>query len=139
MTQVNTDFPVLGTPTDVPYDANNFGATLSMTWAVDLADQVTYQFIQSGSFLMIWLRILNTTVGGTVAGANITIKLPNGLKAAKTSAFPFLCAPGGGASEGCIIATTAGSNLLTILRYNANWVLGSNNTDINGWIGLITQ
>jgi hypothetical protein len=139
VTQVNTDYPGIPQFTDVPYDPNNFAATASMTWSVDSADQVTYQWCALGSLLFLWIRLLNTTVGGVVAGANLTLKMPNGLKAAKTVAQPFLCAPGGGASEGCIIATTAGSNLLTILRYNATWVLGTNNTDVNGLIVVATQ
>jgi len=138
MTQVNSDFPGFPQLSDVPFDATNFGATGSMTWTVGSADQVTYQFAILGSLLFIWLRLLNTTVGGTVASQNLTVKMPNGLKAAKTFAAPFLGSPAG-PTEGVIIATTAGSNLLTILRYNANWVAGSDNTDVNGWLVVPIQ
>lgn len=121
---------------DNPYLAANFGATAAMTWTVDLADQVTFRYAKQGRMMAIWLRILNTTVGGVVAGGNPTIKIPESRTSRNEIAVPFLASPGGGATEGAILFCAAGSNLLLIQRYAANWVLGANNTDINGFVML---
>jgi hypothetical protein len=117
---------------DIPYVAGDFGATGAMTWTVDAADVHTFSYSLDGKMLTLTFLLANTTVGGVVAGANLTIKLPNGLLAAQETAQPCLVAPGGGATEGGIAFILAGSNLLTILRYAAAWIVGVNNTDVNG-------
>ena len=124
---------------DVPFNASDFAATLSMTWTVGAGDVSCYRYSLNGKLLSLWVQLNTTTVGGTVAGANLTLKMPNGLLAAKTWAASAICAPAGAASEGCIISAVAGSNLLTILRYAANWVLGSDNTSVNFQVTVEVQ
>lgn len=117
---------------DKAFDANDFFATLSMTWTVALADVTTYRYAKNGKVLRIILRLRNTTVGGTVTGANLQIKMPEGLVAKSDTLQVAMCAPGGGASEQCICFIAAGANVITILRNASNWVLGSDNTDVGG-------
>jgi len=116
---------------DVPFNATNFAATAAMTWTLTAPDQATYSYVLNGKLLTVFVQLNTTTVGGVVAGANLTIKMPLGLLAAKTFAQTGIGAPGGAASEGIIVSVTSGSNLITLLRYSANWVLGADNTSIN--------
>lgn len=124
---------------DIPFAAANFGATGAMTWTVDAADVRTFAYSLDGKQLTLTFRLVNTTVGGVVAGNNLTIKLPNGMLAAQESAQCALCAPGGSPSEGSIAFAQVGNNLLTILRYAANWIAGANNTDVNGVVIVKVQ
>jgi hypothetical protein len=117
---------------DIPYLAANFGATGGMAWNVDLADQLTFAFQLDSKLLTLMFKLSNTTVVAPVAGNNLTMKLPNGLLAARSIAGCALAAPGGGALESIAVAATSGSNLLTILRYAANWVAGVDNTSVQG-------
>jgi hypothetical protein len=117
---------------DVPYDPTNFFGTGALTWTVDLADQATFSFqLIAGKLMTLELQLNATTIGGTVAGNNLQVKIPNGLLAAKTVAAPCLAAPAGAATEDVIASLTAGSNIITILRNAANWVVGANNTSVN--------
>lgn len=124
---------------DVPFSATDFAATLSMTWTVAAGDVTVYRYALAGKFMMLWLNLTTTTVGGVVAGANLTLKLPNGALAAKAATFNALAAPGGAALEGVAVAAAAGSNLLTILRYAANWIAGADNTAVAFGIVLEIQ
>ena len=112
--------------------ASDFFATLSMTWTVGAGDVVTYRYAKNGKLLKIILRLTGTTVGGTVSGANLQIKLPEGLTAKSDQIVLLTAAPGGGVSEQVLGFITAGSNIFTILRNSSNWVLGSDNTDVGG-------
>lgn len=138
MVQVNTDYPA---PQffNVPFAAANFGATGSMTWTVDSGDVVTFTYAIFGSMMWIWLRLATTTVGGTVAGQQLTIKLPNGVLAAKTVSMPATAGPNGGATESVLVASVAGSNLLVMARYAADWAAGANNTSIDFAIAVQIQ
>ena len=138
MTQVNSDYPTIQF-SDVPYAAANFGATASMTWTVDSGDVVTFTFAVLGNMMFIWLRVATTTVGGVVAGANLTVKIPNGRVAAKTCSMGGAAGPGGAASESVLVASVAGSNLLQIARYAATWVLGADNTSLDFFVGIQIQ
>jgi hypothetical protein len=139
MTQVNTDYPGIPIPVSVPFNAADFAATLSMTWTVGALDVTEFSYAIQGNLMFLWLNLTTTTVGGTVTGANLTLKLPAGAVAAKSETFTALAAPGGGSLEGCAVAATAGSNLLTILRYASNWVLGADNTAVAFGIVLRIQ
>lgn len=139
MTQVNTDYPGTPIPVAVPFNAADFAATLSMTWAVGAGDVTDFSYAILGNLMFLWVNLTATTVGGVVAGANLTLKLPAGAVAAKSETWAALAAPGGGALEGVAVASAAGSNLLTILRYAANWVLGSDNTAVAFGIVLRIQ
>jgi hypothetical protein len=121
----------LGTRVDVPFNATNFAATGAMTWTLTAPDQATYSYVLNGKILTVFVQLNTTTVGGTVAGNNLTIKMPNGVLAAKTVAQCGLGAPGGAATEGIIVSVTTGSNLITLLRYAANWIAGADNTSVN--------
>ncbi len=139
MTQVNTDYPGIPQFQDVPFVAADYGATLSMTWIVGAGDVSLYRAARQGTLLSLWLNLATTTVGGTVAGANLTVKLPFGLVAAKSAVFNAIASPGGGAVEGVFVTSTAGSNLLTVVRYASSWVLGSDNTGVAFSIQLEVQ
>jgi hypothetical protein len=121
----------LGARVDVAFNATNFAATGAMTWTVQAGDQATFSYSLNGKMLSVFLQLNTTTVGGTVAGNNLTIKMPLGLLAAKTFAQCGLAAPAGAATEGVIVSVTTGSNLITVLRYSANWVVGADNTSVN--------
>lgn len=123
--------PTLSPGISKAYDVNDFFATAAMTWTVDLADVANFSYSINGKFIKINLQLNTTTVGGVVAGANLQLKIPNGLLAARNIAGGCLAAPAGAATESVAWSVTAGSNIITILRYAANWVLGANNTSIN--------
>ena len=129
-TQVNTDYPGLPASIAPAFNAADFSATLSMTWTVASGDVACLRYAILGKVMWLWLNVSTTTVGGTVAGANLTFRIPGGYKAASAQTFNALAAPGAGALEGVAVAAAAGSDLLTILRYAANWVLGSDNTAV---------
>ena len=128
-----------GAANAIAFAAGNFSATGAMTWTVDLADQVTYAFMLEGKKLTLWFRLLNTTVGGVVAGNNLLMKLPLGLLAALETVQDVSAAPGGSPSEGILALTQVGSNNVTLLRYAANWIAGANNTDVNGVVVVPVQ
>lgn len=92
----------------VPFAASDFAATAAMTWTVALANVTTFAYVLEGKKLTLWLRLRNTTVGGVVAGANLTFKLPNGWLAALETVHSVIAAPGGLASEGIIAFTQVG-------------------------------
>lgn len=127
-TQVNTDYPGYPVFSDPVFNAADFGATGSMSWTVDSGDVVTFRYGILGLLMFIWLNLQTTTVGGTVAGQQLTVKIPGGFTAKKTTGVPGLAGPGGGGLETFNVTTTAGSNLLTLVRIGADWVAGSNNT-----------
>jgi hypothetical protein len=114
-----------------PYNVNDFFATAAMTWTVDLGDVDNFSYSINGKFIKLNARLINTTIGGVVAGANLQLKIPNGLLAARTITGGCLAAPAGAAVEGAIWGVVPGSNIITILRYAANWVLGANNTTVS--------
>lgn len=114
-----------------PYNVNDFFATAAMTWTVDAGDVSNFSFAIDGKFIRINAQLNTTTVGGVVAGANLQLKIPGGLLAARNMAGVCLAAPAGAATEAVAWSVTAGSNIITILRFAANWVLGANNTSVN--------
>lgn len=126
-TQVNSDYPAVQF-SDVAFAAANFGATGSMTWTVDSGDVVTFRYAVWGNLLFIWLNLQTTTVGGTVAGQQLTVKIPGGFTAKKTTGVPGLAGPNGGSLEVFNVTTTAGSTLLTLVRIGADWAAGADNT-----------
>lgn len=117
---------------DVPFVAGDFFATGAMTWTVEAADLQTFSYSLDGKILTLTFTINTTTIGGVVAGNNLQMKLPGGMLAAKKAVMSCLASPGGGALESVAITTTIGSNVLTILRYAANWIAGANNTGVSG-------
>ena len=128
-----------GAAIPIPFAATDFGATGGMAWTVAPANVTTFSYVLEGKKLTLWLRTKTTTVVAPVAGNNLTLKLPNGMKAAMEIVEVWFAAPGGGALEQVLIATTVGSNLCTILRDAGNWVAGVNNTDVGGTLVIMVQ
>jgi hypothetical protein len=128
-----------GAAIQIPFVAGDFFATGGMAWTVDPGDVNTWAYVLEGKKLTLWLRTRNTTIVAPVAGNNLQLKLPNGMKAAMETVQLWFAAPGGAPSEQVLIATTVGSNVCTILRDNANWVAGVNNTDVGGVLTIMVQ
>lgn len=119
------------------FAALDFAATLSMTWSVDAADQTLFKYVKLGKKLLIAIRLNNTTIGGTVAGANLTIKMPDGLLAAQVNEVPFTGVLSN-VPETVFASVAIGSNLITVRRASLNWVAGTNNVDVAGYITVDT-
>src|SRR5690349_16842334 len=64
-----------GTWVPVDYDAANFGGSGAMTWAVDPAGQVTFEYTLAGKRLEVAFVIRVATVGGVV-DTTLTIAIP---------------------------------------------------------------
>lgn len=140
MTQVNTDYQVVPEPVDVVFNASDFGATGGMTWNVGAGDVREFSYAILGKLMFLWVNVQASTVGGIVAGENLTLKLPAGAQAAKIETWAALAAPGGASLEGVAVTTSSvGSTLLTILRYAANWIAGADNTSVAFGIVLRIQ
>jgi hypothetical protein len=123
----------------IPYNAADFSASAAMTWTVDAIDVVTFSYLLEGKKLTLWWRLTNTTVGGVVAGANLLIRFPNGLRAAMETVQVTAAAPGGAAFEAVLAFTQVGLTTFTVLRFSAAWVLGVNNTDVSGILTVMVQ
>jgi len=122
------------------YSGANFIGGGSMTWTVDSGDVVTYQYTLIGKLITVVFRLLNTTVGGTLANT-LSVRVPGGFTAAKTTVSPTLLYNdnGAGAVVGTLLITATnnaiGLNKLTL----ANWSASTNNTEVNGVITFEVQ
>ncbi len=135
MTQVNTDYPG-ATPADVPFNAANFTSSAG-SWTVEAADVATNQLISFGNNVFLWIfRINTTTVVSTPT--KLSIALPFGKVAAKTCYQPVLLNPTSLPTEGGIAEIIAGTSVVNLQRYNADWVAGTNLTYVSGAIFFTT-
>jgi hypothetical protein len=66
------------------FDAGNFTASGSMTWTVEAADVGIDQYIQLGKFVIYWVTINTSTIGGTLSN-RLQIAIPNSFVSTKES------------------------------------------------------
>ncbi len=78
----------LGTWTTPAFNAGNFTANGSMTWTVESADVVTYEYMIIGKTMFLNFSIQNTVVGGDL-NTLLWIKIPAGKTAPKRVDFPI--------------------------------------------------
>lgn len=69
-----------GNPIQVAFNSGNFTASGAMTWTVESADQLTFQYIQYGTIIILDVLLVNTSVGGTL-GNQLKIAVPDGFAA----------------------------------------------------------
>lgn len=113
--------------TDVAFNSGNFTASGSMTWTVQSADQVTYEYMLIGHTMWVSVYLDSTTIGGTVSN-QLFVKIPNSATAAKkvqAMALGF----DNGVATGTFTRVSAGDTRIEIGTQSAgNWTLSTNNT-----------
>ena len=77
-------------------------------------------------------RINTTTL--TAAPASLILRLPFGLTVSKTLYQLFMANPTALPTEAGIVEMLAGQQTMQFQRFNANWVIGANQTYISGVI-----
>lgn len=141
LVNAGSSFPQ-GYPIDVPYSAGNFTGNGAMTWTVDSGDQETFSYIILGSpaaatrTMIIWLRLLTTTVGGTVNNA-LRVTLPAGATVAKKAEGTFYYLDATTHGIGLWQASTVGDTFVEFYIFGwGNWTLSTNTTYILATIAI---
>jgi hypothetical protein len=126
-----------GTWYDVPYSAGNFTGFTTMTWAVDVADQVVYTYSIFGKTMTISFLLSDTLIAGTPTGA-LYIALPTGYAVgSRRQTFDGLgvyhnSAWGSTGSIDCL----AGATQMTVYHNAGGGVYTAGRFDIRGTITL---
>jgi hypothetical protein len=116
-----------------------FSGSSGMTWTVDVADVVSFNYYVRGRKLAIAFEVLSTTMGGTLSSA-LSIQLPGGFTSASQLALPFQYVDNGGAQAVGWIEADPGSPFLTLRKFGAgNWTASTNNTQAYGSIEIDVQ
>lgn len=71
----------IGSWISVAYSSSNFTSAGAMTWTVDSADQVTYQYMLIGRRLFLDIYLNDTSIGG-VPASQIFVAIPGGFTSA---------------------------------------------------------
>lgn len=119
----------IGEWTDVAFASGNFTASGSMTWTVQSADQITFEYMLIGHTMFLSVYLDSTTVGGT-ASNQLFIKIPGGFSAAKKVQGMSL-----GFDNGTAVSTftrvSAGGTTVEVGKSDvSNFALSTNNTFI---------
>mgnify|MGYP001611599164 CR=1 FL=1 len=117
----------------IPFLAANFSGNGSMTWTVELADQVTAAYTLVGTTMTLSLAVITSTVGGTPNTA-LFYALPAGFKAPRLMHGAYHYVDNGVAGAGMwAVGSFAGSyatNLELYITSLGNWTASTNLTAI---------
>jgi hypothetical protein len=128
------DPPAGGGPwTPNPYAATDYGAVGGGTWTVDAGD-MQYTYYVSGKVMIVSLRLLSTTIAGTVT--SLTLKLPAGYTPRSNTDYTVVILNlAGPLYEIGQAVSNATNGYLQIYRLNGSaFPVGTNNTNIMGTI-----
>jgi hypothetical protein len=129
----------LGFGVSLRYDPSIYGASGAMTWTPTSTQQRTLRYARVGSLLFYSGQIQDTNVGG-VAGANLRVYLPLGLKSTDRQVGSMVYNDAGGAANpGIVLAPKDERYLAMVLPGGANWTItAANNTTVQfTWIGEV--
>ena len=118
-----------GAPITVPYNSGDFTGSGSMTWTVESADLKTFTYIQLGKLVKVAIVIEDSSVGGTPAGT-LSIALPAGFVAAKTTLFPAFIKDNGSFDSGAGSTGSGASTISTFTRTIVAWQASVNATNV---------
>lgn len=125
-TQVNTDYNA-AQPQDIVFDATDFTAATG-TWTVTALQAVTNSIVKIGNNCYIWSLNINGGVLSTTP-AQIKIRLPLALVAARRVDTVFYGTPNGLATQALIAAIVAGTSQLLLLPFAVAWTAGACNIE----------
>lgn len=111
----------------VAHNAADFTANGSMTWTVEAADLNHFEYVQRGNVVTVWLRIADSTVGGTLNN-ELRIAFPGGFTLTSTTALTPVYMFNGTTTIGLFIAA---SNTITLYKNTGldNYVASTNATN----------
>lgn len=125
----------------VDFDAANYTANGSMTWTVQTADQVTFNYCRMGNRLDLAFVIRLATVAGVV-NTTLQIAIPGKnanrepLVAARDMTAPVLIVDNGTRAIG-IATVVAGESVIKIQKADgSNWAAAANTNGVEGVIAL---
>ena len=124
----------LGQWTSVSFDSGNFTASGAMTWTVEEADVVNYQYMIIGKTMYVNFYINFTSVGGTPHTA-LRIAIPASKVITNTSLFLTLSDDAGGGNTVAVTATLSGGTYITCFKDivgTGNWATSTNTTGVFG-------
>lgn len=122
----------------VPFDAGNYTANGTMTWTVDIGDQVTLAYTRNGSTMTVAWYLNQTSVGGTL-NTQLRIALPDGAIAAQSMATTTWFSNAGLLDVG-LAQVEAGATFIQIFRRDlVNWAASTNTTAVRGQLAFETQ
>lgn len=129
----------LGEWVNVAFDAGNFAGSDSMTWTVESADQLTFQYTLIGKTLIINVDINATTVGGTPSNL-LLVTIPGGFTANKSVQVVYRATDNGTTAIAVMSVAASG----TVMRFSANllgtsWSLSTNATRVQAQIAFEVQ
>lgn len=129
----------MGTWTSVAHAGGNFTASGAMTWTVDSADQLTFAYTLVGKTMTVSISLSGTTPGG-VASTDLKVAIPGSFTAAKSMFTTGVGLAHGGTDEAIQVFVAASGTTISFRRMGgANWVLGSNGTDVRATITFEIQ
>jgi hypothetical protein len=125
------------------YAAGDYTGSGGMTWTVDLADVLTFEYTVIGK-TMIVIFALGTTSVTAPLGTDLQIKIPGSYISAKTAVGGTVrVSDNGSAGElGICVVGAAGTNVLIRkgpLIAAANWTASVNNTTLQGIMAFEVQ
>lgn len=119
----------IGEWTDVAFASGNFTASGSMTWTVQSADQITFEYMLIGHTMFLNVYLDSTTVGGT-ASNQLFIKIPGSFTAAKKVQGMSLGFDNGVAVSTFTRVSASGTTIEVGKSDVSNFTLSTNNTFI---------
>ena len=166
MTQVNTDYPSgnvtgpasatnggiagfsgtdgktlqeIGLPASPIFTAADYSATGAATWTVGAGNVNTSRYSLQGKLLEIWLQIVNSTIGGTLANEYLTFKLPQSKVCSKNNQVTALAVNNGGALEVIKAETVSGASVVRFRRLTTDWQASAGNANLDCYINVEVQ
>lgn len=125
----------MGEWTAVAHDAANFTGNGTMTWTVDLADQVSYSYTLIGKTMIVKFTFNGTSVGG-VLNTELRVTIPGGYVAAVGGGTPTIGAIrsyDNGVDTVGFCGVVAGGTYIRCWRGGfTNWAASVNNTSVQG-------
>lgn len=119
----------IGEWTSVAFTAGDYTASGSMTWTVQSADMVTFEYMVIGHTMFVNIYLDSTTVGGT-ANNQLFIKIPGSFTAAKKVQGMSLGFDNGVAVSTFTRVSASGTTIEIGKSDVSNFALSTNNTFI---------
>lgn len=122
----------------VPFDAGNFTANGTMTWTVEVADQVTLAYTLVGTTMILAWHIIQSSVGGTLNN-QLRIAIPDGFTSAVTLSAPNIHSNAGALPTGFATVTPGAAFVQIFKADQTNYVASTNTTSTRGQIAFEVQ
>ena len=129
----------IGIPASPIFSAADYAATGAATWTVGSGNVNTSRYSLQGKFLAIWLQIVNSSIGGTLANEYLTFKLPLSKVCSKNNQVTALAVNNGGSLEVIKAETVSGASVIRFRRLTSDWQASAGNANLDCYINVEVQ